>query len=60
MISKVIENISWNKYFNSAYSGVVLDRKQDSLRPRKEHLLNEIFATVATNLSLVRHDTTGI
>lgn len=55
MISKVNENISWNNYmyFNSANSGVVFDRKQDRLPPGKGHLLNETFATVATNLSLV-------
>lgn len=60
MISSVNENISWNKYFNSANSGVVFDRKQDRLPSRKRHLLNETFATVASNLSLVRQDTTGI
>lgn len=62
MISKVNENISWNNYmyFNSANSGVVFDRKQDRLPSRKRHLLNETFATVASNLSLVRQDTTGI
>lgn len=60
MISSVNENISWNKYFNSANSGVVFDRKQDRLPPGKGHLLNETFATVASNLSLVRQDTTGI
>lgn len=53
MISSVNENISWNKYFNFANSGAVFDRKQDRLPPRKGHLLNETFATVATNLSLV-------
>lgn len=53
MIFKVNENISWNKYFNCANSGVVFDRKQDRLPPRKGHLLNETFATVASNLSLV-------
>lgn len=53
MISSVNENISWNKYFNSANSSVVFDRKQDRLPPGKGHLLNETFATVASNLSLV-------
>lgn len=62
MFSSVNENISWNKYmyFNSANSGVMFDRKQDRLPPKKGHLLNETFATVASNLSLVRQDTTGI
>lgn len=40
----------------SILKNVVFDRKQDRLPPRKGHLLNETFATVASNLSLVRQD----